>query len=561
MDRARSPDLLKYTDTSAEASSSAQPLLHCGSPDDSDEDNGDTFFTAGDDELHTMAPASIFANTTGMTRMGMFRAYWLGAVVCIGGFLFGYDSGIIGGVLTMTSFENDFRYTAKEKTNVTSLAVSLQQLGAFVACFAIWPVTHRYGRRWAIVACAFIFCLGAAIETGNTHSRVAFYVGRVIAGLGLGGSSVVVPMFSSEMTPKQIRGQIGSFYQLMFTLGIFTSYWIDWGVAKNYPKTSSRMWQIPVGLQILWAGLLGLGMFTLKESARWLTAKGRHDEAWDSLRWIRADDGPLTQAEMEEIRAGVEIEAHAREGFRITEMVHGSNLRRTLTASAVFTAQQATGATAFAYYGPQYFKLLVGNKGNSDLLLTAIFGAIKVAACALFVLFVADTVGRRKILTCGALFMAACQISTAAVLKSHPAPADAHVTSAGIATIALIYLFVIAYNFSWGPLPWPYVSELFPTRIREPGIAVGVASQWLFNFVFSLTTPYMIRNMGWATFLLWGLFDVCIAAFAWFVLTETQGKSLEEIANVSTSPSGKAFVDDYGHEDERGAKSLDLHTR
>lgn len=109
-------------------------------------------------------------------------------------------------------------------------------------------------------------------------------------------------------------------------------------------------------------------------------------------------------------------------------------------------------------------------------MLTAIFGAIKVAACLTFVLFVADTVNRRSILTFGALFMAACQISTAAVVKTYPAENGA-ITSSGIATIALIYLFVIAYNFSWGPLPWPYVSEIFPTRTREPGIAVGVSSQ------------------------------------------------------------------------------------
>jgi len=494
--------------------------------------------------------AGFKANTSGMTRLGMMRAYWLGVVVCIGGFLFGYDSGIIGGVLTMASFESDYRYGKHQANHVSSLAVSLQQLGAFVACFAIWPITHRFGRKWAIAGCSLVFCIGAAIQTGKTHSTAAFYVGRVIAGLGLGGSSVVVPMFSSEMTPKQIRGQIGSFYQLMYTLGIFTSYWIDWGVAKDLSKTDSRMWQIPVGLQLLWAGLLGLGMFTLKESVRWLTNKGRHDEAWASLKWIRADDGPSTQLEMEEIRRGVEMEAHAREGFKIQEMFQGSNLRRTLTASAVFTAQQATGATAFAYYGPQYFKLLVGNKGNSDLLLTAIFGAIKVAACGLFVLFVADNVGRRYILTGGALFMACCQISAAAVLKTHPAPADANVTSAGIATIALIYLFVIAYNFSWGPLPWPYVSELFSARTREPGIAVGVSSQWLFNFVFSLTTPYMIKNLGWGTFLLWGLFDCCIAAFAWFVLTETQGKSLEEISKVGSGPTRKTMGDD---EEEMGS--------
>lgn len=165
------------------------------------------------------------------------------------------------------------------------------------------------------------------------------------------------------------------------------------------------------------------------------------------------------------------------------------NLKRTCTAAGMFAAQQATGATAFAYYGPQYFKLLVGSSGNRDLLLTAIFGAVKVAACLTFVVFVAERVPRKAILIGGALFMAACQISTAAVVKTHPAPGGATVTHSGIATIALIYLFVIAYNFSWGPLPWPYVAEIFPTRIREPGVGVGVASQWLWNFVFSISTP------------------------------------------------------------------------
>lgn len=116
------------------------------------------------------------------------------------------------------------------------------------------------------------------------------------------------------------------------------------------------------------------------------------------------------------------------------------NLKRTCTAAVIFTAQQATGATAFAYYGPQYFKLLVGNKGNSDLLLTAIFGAIKVAACSIFVLFIAERVARKQILVIGALFMAVFQITAAAVLKTHPAQGDGVVTSSGIATIAMIYL-------------------------------------------------------------------------------------------------------------------------
>jgi hypothetical protein len=144
--------------------------------------------------------------------------------------------------------------------------------------------------------------------------------------------------------------------------------------------------------------------------------------------------------------------------------------------------------------------------------------------------------------------MAACQISTAAVLATHPA-SDDHTTSPnGIATVALIYLFVIAYNLSWGPLPWPYVAEIFPARTREAGIGVGVAFQWLFNFVFSLATPYMIRNLAWGTFLLWGIFDVCIAGYSWFGLAETRGRTLEEISGAGVGAKDDDDDDAVEHE-------------
>lgn len=437
----------------------------------------------------------------------------------------------LGGVLTFKSFENDYRYTAAQATRTNSLAVGLQQLGAFVACFLAWPLTDRLGRKKTLMLASLVFCIGALIQTINTHSLPAFYVARVIAGLGLGAATVVVPTFSSEMSPKELRGRIGSFFQWFYTFGIFTSYWIDYGVSLHMGPHDSKQWQIPVGLQLLPAGLLGLGMFTLKESTRWLTKKGRHEEAWESLKWVRGGDSEEVKLEMEEIRLGVENEARATEGFELKELLQRDNFKRIFTAFAIFTAQQSTGATAFAYYGPQYFKLLVGS-GTKDLLLTAIFGAIKVVACGIFVIFVSERVGRRHMLIGGAALMAACQITTAIVVKTIPPPEEGNVTSSGIGTVALIYIFVIIYNFSWGPLPWPYVSEIFPARIREPGIAVGVGSQWLFNFVFSLTTPYMMKSMGgWGVFLLWGIFDAIIAILSFFFLRETKGLSLETIAH------------------------------
>ncbi|ESZ90370.1 hypothetical protein SBOR_9242 [Sclerotinia borealis F-4128] len=374
------------------------------------------------------------------STLGKIRAYWLASVVC--------------GVLTLKSFVHDLQYSTDHATRVSSLAVGLQQAGAFVTCFFIWLVADRIGSKLLLQISASIFIVGAVMETVNSHSMAVFYVGRVIVGVGLGAASVVVPMFNAEMTPKELRGQIGSFFQWFYTFGIFTSYWVDYAMAEVVSSVS-RQWQIPIGLQIIPAGILA------------------------------------TIEEMEEIRAGVEMEQTDTIGFRIKELGGRDNFKRMFTASAIFATQQATGATAFAYYGPEYFKLVGG--GNKDLLLTAIFGAIKIVACGLFVLFLSNRIGRRAALIGGVIFMGACQITTAVVVKELPASKTAGVISSGIATVALIYIFVIAYNLSF-----------FPTRTREP---------------------------GGGTFLLWGLFDAIIAIVSFFFPRETQGLSLEEIAH------------------------------
>lgn len=121
--------------------------------------------------------------------------------------------------MTLKSFVNDFKYSTAHATRVSSLAVGLQQAGAFVACFFIWPIADRIGRKLSLQIASFIFIIGAIMETVNSHSMAVFYAGRVIAGVGLGAASVVVPMFNAEMAPKELRGQIGSFFQWFYTFG------------------------------------------------------------------------------------------------------------------------------------------------------------------------------------------------------------------------------------------------------------------------------------------------------------------------------------------------------
>ena len=143
-------------------------------------------------------------------RLGVFRAVYLVCLCCTGSFIFAYDTGIVGGILTLPSFQRDFGYTDEEKTGVNSNAVSVLQAGAFMGCFIIWPITASLGRRLPLIICSVVFCVGGVLQTINTHSINTFYAGRIISGMGVGGSTVLIPIFTSDMAPKDTIGILGS---------------------------------------------------------------------------------------------------------------------------------------------------------------------------------------------------------------------------------------------------------------------------------------------------------------------------------------------------------------
>lgn len=405
-----------------------------------------------------------------------------------------------------------------------------------------------------MMTCSAIFCAGVVLETVRSRSIAVFYTGRVVCGLGIGGSATVIPIYLGEMSPKESRARLGSCYQFTFTIGILVSYWVDYAVVKMVSDSDSSQWQIPIALQLVPGALMGLGMLTLPESVRWLlynSTPSNHtvntNLAWQSLTWIRASPNHTTQTEFHTMQTTIAAERQTRASFQPSELLtHRPNLHRLLLGFGIFLAQQSTGATAMAYFGPQFFAMLVG-PGDKNLLLTGVFGGVKVIACFVFVVFVAERFGRRPLLIGGAVVMAACMVVTASLVKAHPPPPVSaesgseqgdSIPGAAIATVLLIYLNITAFNLSWGPLPWPCISEIFPTRIREPGVALGVASQWFFNFVWSFSTPYIMAGMGWATFLLFGVLDLLFAGFVWGFLKETKGLSLEEINELFESRKG-----------------------
>ena len=303
---------------------------------------------------------------------------------------------------------------------------------------------------------------------------------------------------------------------------------------QGVSSKSAKQWQIPVALQMISGSILFLGMFSVTESVRWLLKKGREEEAWKSLIWVRADAGAAVEAEFEDIKEGLAQESNQKEGLRKMEIFMGESRGRVIQGSLSFLFQQATGGSALAYFGPQFFSQLVGS-GPRDLLLTGLFGAVKLGACTFFVWFLASRVGRKKPLVFGALFMFVCMLPIAAICATISIPSDANelpVPPSATATIALVFMNVMAYNMSWGPLPWAYVPEIFPNRTRELGFSICVGAHWLFNFVLTFSTPYMINGTGqrgWGTFLFYAIFDLIMATWAAFFMMETHDKSLEHV--------------------------------
>jgi hypothetical protein len=182
------------------------------------------------------------------------------------------------------------------------------------------------------------------------------------------------------------------------------------------------------------------------------------------------------------------------------------------------------------YYAPQIFQTIGVSKSNASLFATGIYGTVKVITTGIFLIFGIDFIGRKYSLMGGAAWMAAMMFIIGAVLATNPPnPDSGSVSSASIAMVAVIYLYVIGYSASWGPIPWVYISEIFPTRLRSYGVGMGAATQWLFNFVVTKITPEAVNHIGWKTFLMFGIFCLAMSIFATFFIKETKGKTLEEI--------------------------------
>ena len=323
----------------------------------------------------------------------------------------------------------------------------------------------------------------------------------MVTGIGVGAASMVNPLYVSENAPRAIRGGLTGLYQLFITGGIMLAFWINYGSLLHIKGTA--MYMVPLVMQALPAILLFIGMFLCNESPRWLAKQDRWEDARATLSKVRAlpPTHPYVENEFQGMVTQLEHERQLIGGSKIWDLMKEmwlipGNRKRVLISIFLMICQQMTGTNAINYYAPQIFENL-GVTGNAtNLFATGVYGIIKVSGCAVFLVFVADSLGRRRSLLWTSVAQALAMLYIGLYIRIAPPKEGEPVIPAGYVALVCIFLFAAFFQFGWGPVCWIYISEIPTARLRSLNVAFGAATQWLFNFVVARAVPNMLATVG-----------------------------------------------------------------
>jgi SP family sugar:H+ symporter-like MFS transporter len=378
----------------------------------------------------------------------------------------------------------------------------------------------------SIVFWNLIFCVGVIVQitTSNTWYQVA--IGRWVAGLGVGGLSVLTPMYQSETAPRYVRGALVSCYQLFITLGIFVAYCINFGT-ENDP--SSRSWKLPMGIGFIWPAIMGVGILTLRESPRWEYRHGKIESARKTvaLSYGVPEDHPEVNREIREIKEKLEAENAGGGDHPWYEIFTGPRmLYRTLLGITLQALQQLTGANFFFYYGTTIFQSIgIPNSYVTSIILGAVnFGTTFPG------LYIVEAYGRRPSLIAGALWMFMCfmvfsSLGHFALDQMNPQ----NTQSIGYVMIVFACLFIAGFAMTWGPIIWAVVGEIYPSRYRAKCMGLATASNWTWNFLISFFTPYITGAIDYRYGYIFAACCFTGAVVVYFFVCESHGRTLEEI--------------------------------
>ncbi|KAF2681728.1 general substrate transporter [Lentithecium fluviatile CBS 122367] len=480
------------------------------------------------------------------------RVYFLTAVASFGGMLFGWDTGLIGGVLTMDAFQHSFNLdkTSPDFSNLQGNIVSVLQAGCFFGAMSSFYVSDTFGRKKALIIADIIFLVGSIVQTLcaiNTTELAQLYVGRVIGGFGVGLISAVVPTYIGENANKEIRGRCIGCMQLFNVTGICLSFFVNYGINIQIKTLSSAKWRIPFALQMLPGVLLLVGIIFQNESPRWLIEKNRFRDAAKALATVRGkpvDDKDVVQ-ELDEIVA--DFQGHEQLPLSAQLKAACSSKRmfyQTSFAVILMFWQQWTGTNSINYYAPQIFQS-IGLKGTSaGLFATGVYGIVKIVVTAIGLMAFTEQVGRKWSLLIGSAGQAFSMFYIGVNAAVNPTKAGDSLNGNSIFAIICVYLFVVFYSFGWGPVPFILSSECSPNHVRSLVMALALMTQWLFNFVIAKITPLMLADITYGTFLLFGSCCILMGVYAIFCVPETKNVPLESIHHLFEGSIIKGCIKD-----------------
>ncbi|KAF2033000.1 general substrate transporter [Setomelanomma holmii] len=471
-----------------------------------------------------------------------WRVYAAASVASWASCMIGYDSAFIGTTLALPSFVKEFKLGPKQmpaaelaltKANI----VSVYQAGAFFGAFGAYVSSHYIGRKNSLLLWASIFMVGAGIMLGANGDRGLGLIigGRVLAGLGVGGCSNMVPIYISELSPPAVRGRLVGIYELGWQIGGLVGFWINYGLSETMASTR-KQWQIPFAVQLIPGGCLLLGALWLKESPRWLFANNKREQALKNLSWIRnlPADHPYILEEVEAIEAQVEHDRiHVGAGFwkPFLALKQKKVALRLLLGGTLFLWQNGSGINAINYYSPTVFKSIGITGTNTGFLTTGIFGVVKTILTLIWLFWLIDNLGRTKLLMFGALGGSLCMWYIAAYIKianptKHP---TTNLSSGGISAMFFFYLWTAFYTPSWNGTPWVINSEMYSQQTRSLGQAYAAANNWFWNFIISRFTPQMFLKMNYGVYMFFASLMLLSIPYVFFLIPETKGVPLEKM--------------------------------
>ncbi|KAK5449907.1 hypothetical protein LTS15_008480 [Exophiala xenobiotica] len=465
-----------------------------------------------------------------------WRVFALACAACFGGTLFGMDIGIIGGVLTLPDFKKEYGL-GKNSANLSANLVSVMQAGAILGSLVANPLSDWIGRKRSILVISVFAFIGGLLQAFAYGSFACFYIGRFVEGLGLGGATMLAPTYVAENAPRGIRGLLVGFYQLFETMGAMVAFFINYGSLLHLKGHST--WIVPLSMQSLPPLLLFCSIFFCPESPRWLASRDNWDKASSILSTVRQLPAthPYVQAELLEMKTQLDAERGRAGGNSYWALTKEAwtipgNRKRCIMVIVLMVAQQMTGTNAINYYAPTIFTDL-GVTGNSNsLFATGVYGIVKMCSCAIFITFLADTLGRRWSFVWTGFFMWFCMFYLGFYVRFDAPEKGAPISGAGYAALVFVYLFAAAFQFGWGPCCWIYSSEISTQRLRGLTVSYAACTQWIFNLVVARSTPVMLTTVGshgYGTYFIYGSFCFTIAVGAYFLVPETKGVSLERM--------------------------------